>query len=165
MFILLINLSKIIKIISHRSRTTMASMAKEMPALNQTGSDGNSVGSAGDPNSIFMMLKIAMMENLEETNTAGPRMSKMPAIPLISKALSTQIPKPDRVFHFNQPFISILPPICGCTEFSIAFINSVDWFSASLLMMLGKTLYPRRTLPLVIISLNGKSVSLVNNPL
>ncbi len=36
----------------------------------------------------------------------------------------------DRVFHFNQPFMSILPPICGCTEFSIAFINSVAWFWA-----------------------------------
>jgi len=72
--------------------TTMASMAKAMPALNQTGNAGNSVGGIGDPNSFFMMLMTAMMENLEETNTATPRKSEMPAILQISKPISTQIP-------------------------------------------------------------------------
>lgn len=65
----------------------MASMAKAMPALNQTGN--NSVGGASDPSSFFMMLMTAMMENLEEPNTAGQQMSSMTQLP---SQISAQLP-------------------------------------------------------------------------
>jgi flagellum-specific peptidoglycan hydrolase FlgJ len=68
----------------------MASMAKAMPALNQTGN--NSVGGASDPSSFFMMLMSAMMQNLEDTNTAGQQMDGMPALAQLPSQISEQLP-------------------------------------------------------------------------
>ena len=69
--------------------TTMASMAKAMPALSQT---NNPIGGAESQSSFFMMLMSAMMENLEETNTTGQQMAEMPALPQLPTQLSTQLP-------------------------------------------------------------------------
>jgi len=69
--------------------TTMASMAKAMPALNQT---NNSVGGTESQSSFFMMLMSAMMENLEETNTVGQQMAEMPTLPQMPTQKSTQLP-------------------------------------------------------------------------
>lgn len=61
-----------------------------MPALNQT---TNPVGGAESQSSFFMMLMSAMMQNLEDTNTAGQQMAERPAFTQqLPTQLSTQLP-------------------------------------------------------------------------
>ncbi|MGE6487481.1 glucosaminidase domain-containing protein [Paenisporosarcina sp. NPDC076898] len=48
---------------------TMASKAQAMPSINQTGSATNSLGNAGNENSLFLMLLNAAMQGCESNNT------------------------------------------------------------------------------------------------
>jgi flagellum-specific peptidoglycan hydrolase FlgJ len=80
--------------------TTMASMAKAIPALNQT---NNPVGGADSQSSFFMMLMNAMMENLEETNKVVTQMGETLPFP----QTTTQLPSSS----LTAPMTSLFNPI------------------------------------------------------
>ncbi|MGE6368316.1 glucosaminidase domain-containing protein [Planococcus kocurii] len=83
---------------------TIATMAKSMPAMGQTGSDSSSINSSTSPSTFFAMLMNAMMENMEQTNTGvTPQTGAQVSLPTLTTPLTAPLA------NSYNPAISIPP--------------------------------------------------------
>ncbi|ANU14802.1 Cell wall-associated glycosyl hydrolase [Planococcus halocryophilus Or1] len=82
---------------------TIATMAKSMPAMGQTGSDSSSIGSSTSPSTFFAMLMNAMMESIEEKNSTVSQTGAQVSLPTLTTPLTAPLT------NSYNPAISIPP--------------------------------------------------------
>ncbi|ANU24607.1 glucosaminidase domain-containing protein [Planococcus donghaensis] len=82
---------------------TIATMAKTMPVMGQTGSDSSSISSSTSPSTFFAMLMNAMMESIEENNSTASQTGAQVSLPTLTTPLTAPLT------NSYNPAISIPP--------------------------------------------------------